>query len=68
METAADCDQFLIQLNAAKAALERIGMLVVTRNLRRCLAEKVEGDVVALDDLEDVLSGFVRHVDNLKAK
>ena len=63
----ADCDKFLTQLTAAKAALERIGMIVISGNMRKCVAEEIGGDKKLASNLDEAISVFLRHVDSLKS-
>jgi DNA-binding FrmR family transcriptional regulator len=58
------CDQILIQIGAAKAALHKIGQTVLEGHLRHCVVEGIEnGDVEStLKDLANAIEQFSRIV------
>ena len=53
----ADARQILVQLAAVKAAVDQVGLRLISRELRSCVDE--EGDICA-DDLDEVLATFLR--------
>lgn len=42
VEEGADCEAVLIQINAARSALRKVGQLVLEQHLDRCVREGVE--------------------------
>lgn len=62
-----DCDKFLTQLNAAKGALERIGMIVIANDMRRCVSEKAGPDGQMSEALDETITMFFRHINSLKS-
>lgn len=67
VESEGDCDKFLMQLNAAKAALERIGMIVIVKNMKNCVSEKIGDDASLSASLDDAIKMFFHHVESLKS-
>ena len=63
-----DCDKFLDQLAAARSALDRIGMLVIVGNMKKCVAEKVSANEEFFQDLDEAIAIFTQHIDRLKIK
>ena len=47
------CEQVLIQINAAKSALHRVGLIVLEGHLRHCVREGIENG-----DAEETLNSF----------
>ncbi len=54
----AECGQVLTQLAAAKAAVDQVGLLLITERLRACVASGEEG---CADDFEAAVATFLRH-------
>ncbi|EHQ89640.1 metal-sensing transcriptional repressor [Desulfosporosinus youngiae] len=57
-----DCGDLLIQIAAARSALDNVGKLILKDHLRECVVEGVESgnkDKV-LADLEEALNQFIR--------
>lgn len=53
----AGCDQVLIQLAAAKAAIDQVGLHLITERLRSCVAE---GGVACEADFDHAVATFLR--------
>ena len=62
-----DCDKFLVQLIAAKAALEQTGMLIVANNMKKCFNDKLPENSVVSSEFDDSLSTFIKHLSSLKS-
>lgn len=45
----ASCTDVLIQLNAAKSALHKVGQIVLEEHINHCVRESIERDVSELD-------------------
>ncbi|BAS27268.1 metal-sensitive transcriptional regulator [Limnochorda pilosa] len=56
------CVDILIQVAAARAALEKVGLMLLEDHTRGCVARAVQGDGggEAIDELMDAISHFVR--------
>jgi len=67
IEKEEDCDKFLVQLIAAKAALEQTGMLVVADNMKKCFYDKLPEDLEISSEFDDSLSTFIKHLSSLKS-
>ena len=61
------CDKFLVQLIAAKAALEQTGMLIVSNNMKKCFHDKLPENSVVSSEFEESLSTFIKHLSSLKS-
>jgi len=58
------CDEIIIQLNSAKAALQKISQIVLEDHLDHCVVEAIrEGDrEVQIDSLKRALSQYTKMV------
>lgn|SRR5690554_2506003 len=56
------CVDILIQVAAARAALEKVGLMLLEDHTRGCVARAMQGDggQEAIDELMDAISHFVR--------
>lgn len=56
------CGDVLIQVAAARAALNRVGTMIIETHYRHCLTSALanEGEDVSLDELIGVLTKFVK--------
>jgi len=54
------CDEILIQIGAAKAALHRVGEIVLEGHLKHCVLKGIqEGDAeMTMNELADVIEQF----------
>ena len=57
LDEGADPRQVLVQLAAVKAAVDQVGLRLISRELRACVDD--EGDICA-EDLDEVLATFLR--------
>jgi DNA-binding FrmR family transcriptional regulator len=53
----ADCEEVLTQLAAVKAAVDQVGLHLISQRLRACAAA---GDQVCVDDLDRALATLLR--------
>ncbi|HEY8530874.1 MAG TPA: metal-sensitive transcriptional regulator [Limnochorda sp.] len=62
IEEDAYCVDILIQVSAARAALEKVGLMLLEDHTRGCVARAIQenGGQEAIDELMDALSHFVR--------
>ena len=67
IEQDAGCDKFMVQLVAAKAALEQTGVMVVSSNMKNCLSDKLPDDSPINQEFDETLSTFVKHLNSLKS-
>jgi DNA-binding FrmR family transcriptional regulator len=54
----AECGQVLTQLAAVKAAVDQVGLLLITERLRSCVAA---GEAGCADDFDQAVATFLRH-------
>ncbi len=56
------CEQVLIQINAAKSALHKVGLIVLEGHLNHCVREGIENGNAeeTLDKFSDALEHFSR--------
>jgi len=57
------CEQVLIQINAAKSALHKVGLLVLTGHLNHCVREEIEHGNA--DEIIDKFSEALEHFSRL---
>lgn len=62
IEEDASCVDILIQVSAARAALEKVGLLLLEDHTRGCVARAVheDGSQEAIDELMDAIAQFIR--------
>ncbi|MBR5961339.1 MAG: metal-sensing transcriptional repressor [Clostridia bacterium] len=61
VEEGRDCGDVLIQLAAVKAAVNRIGQIIVADHMEHCIAEALEhGDHEALDSFNAAIAKFLK--------
>lgn len=53
-----ECTRVLTQLAAVKAAVDQVGLLLITERLRSCVAAGGEG---CADDFDTAIATFLRH-------
>lgn len=61
IEDNASCTDVLIQLNAAKSALHKIGQIVLESHINHCVRESIERDVSELDMTLGELAQAIEH-------
>jgi len=55
------CDEVFTQLAATKAALDRVGMLLISLKMKECLEEEADGDVSTREGVERALDAFLKY-------
>jgi CsoR family transcriptional regulator, copper-sensing transcriptional repressor len=60
----APCEDILTQLSATRAALDRVGILLITHKVRECLQD--EGDASSEAAVERALETFQRYAQHLQ--
>lgn len=58
IEEQRDCESVVTQLMAARAALDKASLVIITRHLKQCLAETPDSSEV--DNLERVMAFFIK--------
>ena len=62
----APCEDVLTQLSATRAALDRVGIFLITHKVRECLQD--EGDVSSETAVQRALETFQRYAQHLQAQ
>lgn len=63
LESDKPCDEIIIQLNSARAALQKIGQIVLEDHLDHCVVQAIqEGTEVQIDSLRRALSQYTKMV------
>ena len=60
-----DCEEILIQLLAAKAALNKVGVQIITHTMKDCIAAK-DPDRPADEVISDAMDIFTKYVEAIK--
>ena len=56
------CEEIFTQLAATKAALDRVGVLLISLKMRECLVEESGGDAIAPPEaVEKALEAFLKY-------
>ena len=58
LEEGSDCQQVLTQLAAVKAAVDQVGLHLMSERLRTCMADGTDRDCAA--QFEDAVATFLR--------
>jgi len=58
LDEGADCREVLTQLSAVKAALDQVGLHLITDQMRTCVADGGQGECV--QQFEDAIATFLR--------
>lgn len=67
LEENRSCEEILTQLSATKAALDRVGVLLVSLMMRECLEEEGEdGTSASPDAVEHAVEAFLRYAQFVK--
>lgn len=62
IETGRSCEEIFTQLAATKAALDRVGVLLISLKMRECLVEEAGSDEVASPAaVEKALEAFLKY-------
>lgn len=58
LESESECREVLTQLAAVKAAVDQVGLLLITERLRACVTAGEEG---CAEDFDETVATFLRH-------
>ncbi len=61
IEEGRPCEEIFTQLAATKAALDRVGVLVISMKMQDCLKEEIGEDDVSADAVERALEAFLKY-------
>jgi DNA-binding FrmR family transcriptional regulator len=61
IEEGRPCDEIFTQLAATKAALDRVGVLLISLKMRDCLVEEGGGDAASPAAVEKALEAFLKY-------
>ena len=62
IEQGRPCEEIFTQLAATKAALDRVGVLLISLKMRECLSEETGGDTIAPPEaVEKALEAFLKY-------
>lgn len=60
IEERKDCKQILIQITAVKAAMDKIGMVVIENYAEECMREALDEPEMLHTKIKDVLKAFTK--------
>jgi DNA-binding FrmR family transcriptional regulator len=61
IEEGRSCEEIFTQLAATKAALDRVGVLLISLKMRECLIEETGDDVASPAAVEKALEAFLKY-------
>ena len=61
IETGRPCEEVFTQLAATKAALDRVGVLLISVKMRECLTEEASEDIGSPEAVERALEAFLKY-------
>jgi len=61
IEEGRSCDEIFTQLAATKAALDRVGVLLISLKMRDCLEEEAGTDIGSREAVERALEAFLKY-------
>lgn len=61
IEEGRPCEEIFTQLAATKAALDRVGVLLISLKMRDCLEEEAGTDIGSREAVERALEAFLRY-------
>jgi DNA-binding FrmR family transcriptional regulator len=61
IEEGRPCEEVFTQLAATKAALDRVGMLLISLKMRECLAEEAGAQVATPEAVDRALDAFLKY-------
>lgn len=62
IEQGRPCEEIFTQLAATKAALDRVGVLLISLKMRECLSEEAGEEVASPEAVEKALEAFLKYV------
>lgn len=67
IEEGRPCEEIFTQLAATKAALDRVGMLLISLKMKECLEEDAGGDgISSREGVERALDAFLKYTRRVK--
>jgi len=66
IEEGRPCEEVFTQLAATKAALDRVGVLLIAHKMRECLSEGSNEDVASPAAIEKALEAFLKYTRSVK--
>ena len=61
IEDGRPCEEVFTQLAATKAALDRVGMLLISLKMRECLVDEDDGEEATREGVERALDAFLKY-------
>jgi CsoR family transcriptional regulator, copper-sensing transcriptional repressor len=61
IEEGRSCEEVFTQLAATKAALDRVGVLLISLKMRECLAEEAGDELASPEAVEKALETFLKY-------
>jgi CsoR family transcriptional regulator, copper-sensing transcriptional repressor len=61
IEQGRPCDEIFTQLAATKAALDRVGVLLISLKMRECLNQETGEDLASPEAVEKALEAFLKY-------
>jgi DNA-binding FrmR family transcriptional regulator len=61
IEDGRPCEEIFTQLAATKAALDRVGMLLISLKMRECLVDEGDGEEATREGVERALDAFLKY-------
>jgi DNA-binding FrmR family transcriptional regulator len=66
IEEGRSCEEIFTQLAATKAALDRVGVLLISLKMRECLVEETGDEVASPAAVEKALETFLKYAHCVK--
>ncbi len=68
IEEGRPCEEIFTQLAATKAALDRVGMLLISLKMKECLEEQIDGGggISSREGVERALDAFLKYTRRVK--
>ena len=66
IEQGRSCDEIFTQLAATKAALDRVGVLLISSKMRDCLEEEAGTEIGSREAVEKALEAFLKYTRCMK--
>jgi len=61
IEQGRPCEEIFTQLAATKAALDRVGVLLISLKMRECLSEEAGNEIASPEAVEKALEAFLKY-------
>ena len=61
IEQGRPCEEIFTQLAATKAALDRVGVLLISLKMRECLSEEAGDEIAPPEAVEKALEAFLKY-------